>query len=150
MKGGFSPFCHPLTTSLGVFYQYGKKICGVCFSRAYPFKCFKGCLPQILFGPFLSTFCHLLITNNWLVSTLKQSFPLLIIFPLAWTHSRSYTTNKEQKKIKKQEIQDIFIKTNMIWLLMMILAICIEEKLLMKYYTIRAFNIAKSPKFDGY
>ena len=38
----------------------------------------------------------------------------------------------------------------MIWLLMMILAICIEEKLLMKYYMIRAFNIAKSPKFDGY
>ena len=27
----------------------------VCFSRAYDFKFFKGCVPQILFGPFLNT-----------------------------------------------------------------------------------------------
>ena len=144
MKHGFSLFCHPLTTSLGVFYQYGQNICGVCFSKAYSFKYFK----NYLFGPFLNTLCHLLITNNWLVSTLKQRFPLLI-FPLAWTQSGSYTKNKEHKKLKKQEIQDIFIKTNMIWLLMMILTIYIKEKPLMKYM-IRAFNIAKSPEFDGY
>ena len=37
----------------------------------------------------------------------------------------------------------------MIWLLMMILTIYIKEKPLMKYM-IRAFNIAKSPEFDGY
>ena len=28
---------------------------GSCLSRPYPFKFFKGCLPQILLGPFLNT-----------------------------------------------------------------------------------------------
>ena len=28
--------------------------CFICLSRPYPFKFFKGCLPQILLGPFLS------------------------------------------------------------------------------------------------
>ena len=28
-------------------------------SRPYPFKFFKGCLPQILLGPFLNTLSHL-------------------------------------------------------------------------------------------
>ena len=27
----------------------------LCLSRRYPFKFFKGCLPQILLGPFLNT-----------------------------------------------------------------------------------------------
>ena len=27
----------------------------VCLNRPYPFKFFKGCLPQILLGPFLNT-----------------------------------------------------------------------------------------------
>ena len=30
-----------------------------CLSRLYHFKFFKGCLPQILFGPFLNTLSHL-------------------------------------------------------------------------------------------
>ena len=28
-------------------------------SRPYPFKFFKGCLPQILLGPFLNTLSHI-------------------------------------------------------------------------------------------
>ena len=32
-----------------------------CLSRPYPFKFFKGCLPQILLGPFLNTWTHLLL-----------------------------------------------------------------------------------------
>ena len=30
----------------------------VCLSRPYPFKSFKGCLPQILLGPLLNTLSH--------------------------------------------------------------------------------------------
>ena len=30
-----------------------------CLSRPYPFKSFKGCLPQILLGPFLNTLSHM-------------------------------------------------------------------------------------------
>ena len=28
-------------------------------SRPYPFKCFKGCLPQILLSPFLNTWTYI-------------------------------------------------------------------------------------------
>ena len=31
----------------------------VCYSRPYSFKFFKGCLPQILLGPFLNTIPHI-------------------------------------------------------------------------------------------
>ena len=36
----------------------------VCLSRPYPFKFFKGCLPQILFGPLLNTFSHIIETSD--------------------------------------------------------------------------------------
>ena len=32
----------------------------VCLSRSYPFKFFKGCLPQILLGLFLNTVSQML------------------------------------------------------------------------------------------
>ena len=34
-------------------------IWGNCLSRSYSLKVFKGCLPQILLGPFLNTLSHL-------------------------------------------------------------------------------------------
>ena len=36
----------------------------VCLSTLYHFKFFKGCLPQILFGPFLNTLTHLCEFNK--------------------------------------------------------------------------------------
>ena len=30
-------------------------------SKIYPFKFFKGCLPQILLGPFLNTLPHIIL-----------------------------------------------------------------------------------------
>ena len=33
----------------------------VCLSKPYHFKFFKGCLPQILLGPFLNTLAHMTI-----------------------------------------------------------------------------------------
>ena len=44
-------------------------ICGrqpfdmACLSRPHYFKFFKGCLPQILLGPFLNTFSHILLSK---------------------------------------------------------------------------------------
>ena len=32
----------------------------VCLGRPYHFNFFKGCLPQILLGPFLNTLTHIL------------------------------------------------------------------------------------------
>ena len=56
----------------GTKYSRISKICGrqplknlkgwwdmVCLSRPYPFKLFKGCLPQILLGPFMNTLSHM-------------------------------------------------------------------------------------------
>ena len=34
-----------------------------CLSRPYPFKFFKGCLPQILLGLFLNTFSHVYLNE---------------------------------------------------------------------------------------
>ena len=50
-----------------VFKNGPSKICGKqplknlnsALSRPYPFKFFKGCLPQILFGPFFNTLSHM-------------------------------------------------------------------------------------------
>ena len=70
----------------------------------------------------------------------------------------TFTKNKEriQKFIKKQEIQEIFIKTNkiklvfnMIWL-MEILKIYLEDKIKDKVLCDKAFNVAKNVKYDGY
>ena len=70
----------------------------------------------------------------------------------------TFTKNKEriQKFVKKQEIQEIFIKTNkiklvfnMIWL-MEILKIYLEDKIKDKVLCDKAFNVAKNVKYDGY
>ena len=37
----------------------------VCLSKPYPFKFFKGCLPQVLLGPFLNTLSHIIF--YWLL-----------------------------------------------------------------------------------
>ena len=52
-----------------LFKNRASEICGrqrlkirsdmICLSRPYHFKIFKGCLPQILLGPFLNTCSHL-------------------------------------------------------------------------------------------
>ena len=36
----------------------------VCLSRPYPFKFFKGCLPQILLGPLLNTLSQMFLRSG--------------------------------------------------------------------------------------
>ena len=44
-----------------VFKDGSSKICErQPLSRPYPFKFFKGCLPQILIGPFLNTLSYIM------------------------------------------------------------------------------------------
>ena len=44
-----------------IFKNIPSKICGrQRLKRPYHFKFFKGCLPQILLGPFLNTLSHIL------------------------------------------------------------------------------------------
>ena len=59
----------------------------VSLNRPYQLKFYKGCLPQILLGPFLKTLTHVSIQNvtsfAQLVpcSQLFQFFPVFPIFP---------------------------------------------------------------------
>ena len=56
-------FCEMLNTieSAEVFKNGPSKICGRHRLKIYPFKFFKGCLPQILLGPFLNTWTQLIL-----------------------------------------------------------------------------------------
>ena len=46
----------------------------VCLSRPYHFKFFKGCLRQILLGPFLNTLTHLFLNFIILMAFLLQTY----------------------------------------------------------------------------
>ena len=48
----------------------------VCLSRPYHFKCFKGCLPQILLGSFFNIFPHLNIRKR---KTYKHTYIYIFI-----------------------------------------------------------------------
>ena len=56
----------------------------VYLSRPYPFKFFKGCLPQNLLSPLLNTLSHIMISYplsllySLLISSYKTSFQLFI------------------------------------------------------------------------
>ena len=49
----------------------------VCLSRPYSFKFFKGCLPQILLGPFLNTLSHFILR----VSKMRSHVLSLVFLP---------------------------------------------------------------------
>ena len=48
--------------------------CLLCFNRPYHFKSFKGCIPQILLGPFLKTLVHIK-HFGWLKSHIASTYP---------------------------------------------------------------------------
>ena len=52
----------------------------ICLGRPYHFKFFKGCLPQILLGPFLNTFSHKVL--EWLQQQQMQFFAKMIFFSI--------------------------------------------------------------------
>ena len=55
----------------------------VCLSRPYPFKFFKGCLPQILLGPFLNTcliYWLLYYSKSFFLLFCRFIFYLIVIF----------------------------------------------------------------------
>ena len=55
----------------------------VCLSRLYPFKFFKGCLPQILLGPFLNTcliYRLLYYSKSFFLLFCRFIFYLIVIF----------------------------------------------------------------------
>ena len=45
----------------------------VYLSRPYPFKYFKGCLPQNLLSPLLNTLSHLILMSSWRFTNLKEN-----------------------------------------------------------------------------
>ena len=80
------------------------------------------------------------IKNNFLLAGYKFMPEMYLLIVLA---DYLIKTKREFKKLKKQDIQDIFIKTNKIQLvfnmtwLMDILKIYLEEQPLIEYYVIR-------------
>ena len=74
-----------------------------------------------------------------------------------FTYSASgpFTKNKELKKFKKQKIQTIFTKMNLVRLVFNIIWLMAFKDLAKrtvsdKFSRDKAFNIAKNPKYDGY
>ena len=80
------------------------------------------------------------VKNNFLLAGYKFMPEMYLLIVLA---DYLIKTKREFKKLKKQDIQDIFIKTNKIQLvfnmtwLMDILKIYLEEQPLIEYYVIR-------------
>ena len=77
------------------------KICGrqssrnwsnmVCFSRPYHFKFFKGCLPQILRGPFLNTLSQIIHKHIFTVVTMQVFIAAaLFLYPLKTSESQMF------------------------------------------------------------
>ena len=61
----------------GTKYSRTENVKFVCSSRSYPFKFFKGCLRQILLGPFLNTLSQIyfyMIPNIKYAGVIKQNF----------------------------------------------------------------------------
>ena len=80
-----------------VFKNGPSKICGRqslkkvkrygLLSRYIPFKIFKGCLPQMLLGPFLSTLSHISIDRNY-PSRHRTLFQRLYVYETSIRHQR--------------------------------------------------------------
>ena len=51
-------------TKVRVSFRVGKNCPKTCLSRPYHFKFFKGCLLQILLGPFLNTSNHMFLCSG--------------------------------------------------------------------------------------
>ena len=60
-------------------------IWGKCLSRSYSLKVFKGCLPQILLGPFLNTLSHLAPNQEKVRMTFLEKLKKHDFWPL-WAH----------------------------------------------------------------
>ena len=67
----------------------------VCLSRPYPFKFFKGCLPQVLLDPLLNT-----LSQMFLRSGASDRKVWLEIFWIALVHCRE--GSKLGRNMKKQ------------------------------------------------
>ena len=55
---------YSLTSFKNVGGEGAHQMCIKCLGRQYHFKFFKGCLPQILLGPFLTTLTQILILTQ--------------------------------------------------------------------------------------
>ena len=62
----------------------------VCLSRAYHSKFFKGCLPQILFGPFLNTLTHIIYDSGCLIKS-------LMLLNLQSEHASTFFAEEKEK-----------------------------------------------------
>ena len=61
----------------------------VCLNRPYPFKFFKGCLRQILLGPFLNTLLQMILRN---AGSMEMYLQLVLIRSLFRTRDQSFST----------------------------------------------------------
>ena len=79
--------------------------------RPYHFKFFKGCLPQILLGPFLNTLTHItckvsLICHFWISNLKPKSYPLPLqtgIIKRRETHTQLTPLYKLHKQVMRHQ-----------------------------------------------
>ena len=68
----------------------------------YYFKCFKGCLPQILFGPFLNTLHQIILALNFFTVIVSSHHSWFNLFFLS---NLSHPGKKGQKQYNMVEIE---------------------------------------------
>ena len=68
----YTPILHPVPTRWSGSFKWDKVLKNAfCLNRPYPFKFFKSCLPQILFGPFLNTLFQMILHKHLIVNGIK-------------------------------------------------------------------------------
>ena len=90
----------------------------VCLSRTYHFTFFKGCLPQILLGPLLSTlsqiwedrFSVLTFFSNELRNTLVPNSLDKLMQQFQWNHIYIYPEKSAQRSTKLMQLNDSHLK----------------------------------------
>ena len=75
----------------GCFHE-GANVLGNILSRPYPFKFFKGCLPQILHGPFLNIFSHMTFECYWKWWNIDQLVSICFYKAFSWFLSKLTTS----------------------------------------------------------
>ena len=94
-------------SGLGKFWgrQPLKKSRYIVWSRPYPLKVFKGCLPQNLLGPLLNTLLQIMLKKLWNLSVINGS-----VFMLWCLFEDTVGTLTINRSISDQSYKSIWMK----------------------------------------
>ena len=88
-----------------------------CLSRPYPFKLFKGCLPQILLGPFLNTLNQILPRFPWALGSIQKFISSTIFYIFSLVQYRRINCSTQYKNTRMR----IFMGYRSLWFIILTL-----------------------------